>query len=335
MVRLDWDDNVRSVLQLELAHPRGGYADVFPEMCWKWWADKKEDGWRESLQLGRTTNWLVGRNRKDKLKGVDKAGDFMVQELPGWLEKGFPGYEGTMFDGEYLWPGHGASKISHAKASGKERELRHVVFDCLFSPSEGDIRQLAYRDRLAEAKRLVDKLGSPNIRMVETFKDLTPAKVQEFWDMGWEGLVFKNPDTKYDEGAPDCWYKLKSSVPCDVFIIGVSEHRTGGSPKRGIKPKPTGKAAMFEVAMFDGKKIHRVGMMGHLEEEDQKRGLKEFHEKYEMKVVEATVSGWDGDRFRFMRFSKWRPDKTPRDCRMEEQIGGRKAPALEAARQLV
>ena len=63
-----------------------------------------------------------------------------------------------------------------------------------------------------------------------------------------------------------------------------------------------------------------VGKLDNMPADAVETGFKEF-EKYDQRVVEMVVSGWDGDKFRFPRFKKWRPDKTPRDCQFSEQIG--------------
>ena len=33
------------------------------------------------------------------------------------------------------------------------------------------------------------------------------------------------------------------------------------------------------------------------------------------------VSGWDGKRFRWPRFVRWREDKSSADCKFDEQLG--------------
>jgi len=323
---IDADVNIRSALQLKLAKCRGAYLDVFPKRCWKWWAQKKEDGNRESLQFGMTRNWLVGRNRKDQLKGVDVAGDFMVHDYVGWVNKLIvPELAGTLLDGELFWPGHSAPEIATAIAEGKTNELSFAVFDCMFY--EGvDVRgDTVLEDRLRLACHAVNAAGSDKIFMVELFKRITPEEVEKlFTEKEWEGLVFKKPGTYYDQQSPDCWQKLKSEKPIDVFVVGVKEGKAGGSPKNGIKPQLNGKAATFNVGMWDGKKMRLVGVMSHLADEDVEKGVKEFS-TYRFQVAEATASGWDGRRFRSIRFKRWRVgDKTARDCRFEEQMGGAK-----------
>lgn len=319
--KIDPDLEWRNTLGIELAHPRGAYQDVLPERCWGWSAQKKEDGNRESLQFGRTRNWLVGRNRKDKLKGVDKAGGFMVHDDVTWVnELVVPDLAGTLLDGELEWPGHGAAEISTAKAKGKTAELQYVVFDCLFYKGT-DLRRFLLRERLKFVQKVVDELKNSRIAPCQTFVTVTKERVAELFKAGWEGVVFKDLESRYDDPAPKCWFKCKSESNVDVFITGVTEGKSNGSPKAGIKPKPNGKVATFEVSLFDKGKIRKVGMMTNLPEKVQNEGLLGFSQ-YEFKVAEATVSGFDGRAFRWVRFKRFRDDKTPRDCEYSSQVGG-------------
>lgn len=328
-VNLDTNLNWRSQAHLDipLAKARGGYADKFPDRCWKWLLQTKLDGFRESLQIGTNTNWLVGRNKKDKLKGVDAAGDYMVHAFDSWLHKmTHETLAGTMFDGELVWPGHGSAEISSCIAQGRTDELKYGVFDVLFHKSE-DYRDEPYEVRFALATELVNfchLLGYHNVFLVPTFYDMTPEKAEEHFKKGIEGFVAKSPSFRYYDGAPNCMFKLKASITTDFFVTGYTEGKTAGSPKNGIKPVPSGYLSTFTVGMLDDNgKVVNVGTVGNSGPKNHEVSgipVSEAH-KYLGKVIEADVSGYDGSRFRWARFRKFREDKTSKDCLLSEQIG--------------
>ena len=90
---------------------------------------------------------------------------------------------------------------------------------------------------------------------------------------------------------------------------------------KGIKRKPNGKAATFTVAMMtDDHEVVEVGKVRNLPHDATQFGLKEF-ERFKARVIEMRVSGFDGKRFRWPRFVRWRDDKTLDDCRLAEQLG--------------
>jgi len=320
-----YNENWRSLFDIPLAKVRGGYLDEFKPHCWSFWAQCKMDGYRMSLQIGKEKNWLVGRNRKDKMKGVASAGDWMVYDFQCWIDQLHDSQlVGSMFDGELEWPGHAAAEISTAIATGRTNEFTFTVFDVLFWKGK-DLREMPYRERFDFCKQAVKIADEDRFRLVETFETITPEEVQQYFKQGWEGFVFKNPDSVYYAGAPNCWYKLKGSVTVEGFVTGFTEGKSGGSPTKGIKPTPNGKVATFTVAMMDGSKpitVATVGDPGKKDHSISDIGILEAP-KYFGQVMEFDASGWDSKKFRWARFKCWRDDKTQHDCVLSEQIGGK------------
>ena len=96
-------DNLREKYNIELPRARGAYLEEAPDKIWTeegWVIECKEDGTRESLQIGAYESLMVGRNREGFLKGVEQAGPFMVHHHPIFSAIACKELEGTILDGE-------------------------------------------------------------------------------------------------------------------------------------------------------------------------------------------------------------------------------------------
>jgi ATP-dependent DNA ligase len=323
------DVDIRNTLDVELTRAVGGYVDELPSECWvergAWVQEMKEDGYRESFQLGKTVNFIMGRNRHGKTKGVEASekNPFVGYSVP-WMDAiRLPEFDGTLLDGELIWPGHGSAEVSSAIAASPD-ELHYVVFDCLFFGGE-DIRGFALSQRQELAQETVAAIRKKYSSQWDTqelrFVDQAPND-KNFFDSwiarGIEGTILKRRDSKYHEAGR--WRKAKAKVTVDAIIINYVKQKAGGSPTKGIKPKPTGNASGFMVGLKKGRKIVPVGWMRGLPAKDKQDGMRLFKDNYKGRVVEMIVSGWDGKRFRWCKFERWRDDKTPDDCTFKTQI---------------
>ena len=166
-------------------------------------------------------------------------------------------------------------------------------------------------------------LANPKIRLIERF-EATKENLQKIFDMGYEGAVAKqwNKPIPIGQKTNSYWFKIKGDEnrTVDAFIVGVTEGTSGGSGLTGVKPVPDGTAASFTMAMMRDGKIVEIGKMHHLPETVKKHGLNQYG-KFQHRVVEMRVSGWNGKAFRWPRWVKLRGDKTPDDCLYEEQVG--------------
>ena len=331
--------DLRNALQIEVARAKGGYLDSVPP-SWigdpEKWVEPKYDGIRITLQFDVTRNWTISRNRKDKLKGVDKAGDFVdwSDKLPHLCrELIVPKLAGVMFDGELVSAederGRGASVSTLMKEN--PRGLCYRVFDLLFDEAATDIRQLPLHRRRECYESLVTKLNSPFIKATPKLAS-TMEEIKKLWDDGWEGGIIKDGNSVYRQ--TNGMFKVKAATPVDAFVISVLQEKKGGSPKKGIKPVETGRAKGFLMGMKrrSDNKIQQVGwMIWNIPEKDQERGFKHFEKEYKGKVAEMTVSGYDGTSFRWCRFSRWRDDEpgSVKQCILEDQVGGMPVAAAE------
>lgn len=327
--QIDVEQDLRNALEIDVHRCKGGANEPVPDEVFmgSWTLQLKLDGIRLTVQLGKTKNHLVSRNRHNKLKGVAAAGGFVTYEVDPFSKLIHPDLAGTMLDGELMLPGQPAAKVLSLETRAHPERLRYVVFDCLFY--EGiDVRQKSYGERLQMARMAMQKVNHPQIEMVKSWQ-ATRENLKKLWESGEEGGVFAKMTAKYGESCTRD--KAKSRVDIDGFIIAVTEGRHKGSPKAGIKPVPNGKAALFQIGMYDqAGKIYEVGYCAALPDEVQDDGLKDFASKYKDKVIRMTASGWDGAQFRWIRWAGFHEDKSsPEQCKLDEQVGNLKIDGME------
>lgn len=98
-------DDLRNKFDVDAPRCKGGYLDQAPSCIWTdgdWVLEPKKDGNRVTLQIGAERSLLIGRNRKDFMKGVKSAGDFrdLSSTNPELAKFARPDLDGTVLDGE-------------------------------------------------------------------------------------------------------------------------------------------------------------------------------------------------------------------------------------------
>lgn len=316
---------------LKLKKPRGGRMDKLPKSVdvfndW-FWMDVKLDGVRMTLELrSGKKNLLVGRNRKNKKKGVDRAGPYKTytEKVPAFANLAIPSHlDGTVLDGELIF-GNGANDASGLIGSKKVRAKRlqaekgipeFHVFDIIFKAGK-DTRELPLKKREQLYKEVLDQIAPSWMYDTKRIKDsVDEATFDRICNQGYEGVVFKQPTAVYGKK----WYKLKARETVDGYVVDVTEGKSGGSPVNDVKPKPDGTASTLTVAVCKNGEDFEVAKVGALPDKVEEDAYKNF-EDYENRVMEFTASRWDGERFTWPRFSRWRPEKEPHNCQYDEQV---------------
>lgn len=326
-------EDLRNKYNVNAPRCRGGYVEEVPPSIWgdpDWCLEPKMDGDRVTMEIGDGCSLLIGRNRQDQLKGVKAAGAFRDLSYlnPNIAGISFPALTGTVLDGELTetYTSSGELDANTAKRAAAGEFLGYTVWGVLFVKGM-DVRHMPESARRTMAEEIVARLNYPKIRMIERVP-CTKENLEKFFARNAEGAVAK----KLSAGIPltqrtnTFWFKIKGDDKrtVDAFISGVTEGKTGGSGVRGIKAQPNGKAASFTMSMMDGGKAREVCKLKHLPDVAAEKGLQQFH-KFKDKVVEMRVSGWNGKEFRWPKWVKLRLDKSPADCRLEEQLGKEKA----------
>jgi ATP-dependent DNA ligase len=325
--------DIRNQCDVILPRAKGAYLEDAPEYVFNEGAgviELKEDGLRASMQLRGSDSLFVGRNRQDFLKGVERAGEFrhLNYKNPTMAKTKFPALLGTVLDGELTETFKQNGKYDKYTIERQEMGyfVGYAVWDCLFFMGK-DIRTYPLRDRRKAAIYAVGQLRKEvmgdKIKVLERYPN-TQSTLDLFAEWGVEGGIWKCDEDPIIPGQithSNMW-KLKTNKTVDAFIIGVTEGTSGGSGVNDKKAIPDGTAATFAVGMLDdaGKNIVQVGKMKNLNDDQVANGFR-YYDQYKGKVVEMTVSGWDGSRFRWARFRKDRPDKSFRDCVFSDQVG--------------
>ena len=333
--------DLRNELQIEAPRCRGMYLEAAPKEIWDnpdWVIEPKMDGNRLTLQIGATASLLVGRNRQDFLKGVARAGGFRQQNEANreLAAIACPDLDLTLLDGECtdLRKADGTPTKDTLTRMAAGEFVGYTVWQALVVKGK-DVRDLPDWRRRELAQIIIDylidvkQIPYQKIRLIERLP-ATLDNVHAFMAQGIEGVVAKNQTMpiKIGQRTNTYWWKIKGDDKrtVDAFVIGVSEAMDGGSGLTDTPRKPNGKAATFTMAMMtdgpvggEGPVAAEVAKMFNLPDDAKEDGFQNLH-RWNLKVAEMQVSGWDGERFRWPRFVKWRPDKSYRDCVLIEQL---------------
>ncbi|MCU0659109.1 MAG: DNA ligase [Polyangiaceae bacterium] len=185
--------------------------------------------WENDVDL---TGWWMS----EKLDGVRAYwdGKSFVSRLgnpylaPDWFTAGLPAYP---LDGE-LWGGRKAfqktiSIVRRQDRSDHWKEIVFVVFDlpALDAPFE---------ERLAQGKQVLDALGSPHARYLEQQRcrgvDHMRDELRRVEALGGEGLMMRQPGSRYEVGRSSTLLKVKSFFDAEARVVG---HQPGAGKHKG------------------------------------------------------------------------------------------------------
>jgi ATP-dependent DNA ligase len=255
-----------------------------------------------------------------------------------------------VLDGELVVPVDGRLSFDdllqriHPAASRIERLSRErpavlIVFDLLVDAAGRSLvdRRLRERRRRLEtfaAKRLA---GRDDVRLSPATLDVAQARA--WLDTAGpmlDGIVAKRLDLPYQTGERTGMQKVKRRRTADCVVGGF--RRASGSPTVG--------SLLLGLYDADGL-LHHVGFTSGFPAEARKALLARLQPLVEEPgftgrapggpsrwstersaewtplaprlVVEVSYDHWSGDRFRHAtRFLRWRPDKAPRQCTMDQ-----------------
>jgi ATP-dependent DNA ligase len=170
-----------------------------------------------------------------------------------------------------------------------------------------DIRSLELRARRVFLEKAVKEWGNSYVAIVG---QETGTLKHSYYDLvvrsGGEGVVLKRLDHKY--GDEKLWVKVKAEDTADVVILGF----------QGGKGKYTGKAGAILFGQYrkKGAVLDMDGMGSCRGYTDSQMDLFTLRPKsYIGQVIEIAHNGREPTgAFRHPRFSRFRPDKDPKDC---------------------
>lgn len=300
-----------------------------------WWYEPKWDGFRCLVFRQGDVLALQAKSGKPLTRYFPEV----VAELAAIPEPGFA------LDGELLIPVAGGFSFEalQMRLHPAESRIRRLaaetpavlaVFDMLQTPQGEDLRAAPLSERHAALARFVDRHGGPRLVLTQGVEDRATA--QAWLDEGkLEGVVAKRLDAPYAEGER-AMIKVKRQRTADCVVGGfryARESRLVGSLLLGLydeagllnhvgftsgltaadKPELTRRLeALAGGAGFTG---DAPGGPSRWSDERSSQWTPVSPEL----VVEVSFDHVSGGRFRHgTRLVRFRPDKAPSQCRMEQ-----------------
>jgi len=260
--------------------------------------------------------------------------------------------DGAVVDGEVVVVLQGATDFDalqnriHPAASriallAEQTPAQLVAFDLLALDGQ-DLRTHPFAERRARLRELVGALPEPwHLTPSTTDVDEAARWFTEFESAGCDGIVAKLLDGEYVEGER-AMIKVKHRRTVDVVIGGYREHKDGGKIGSLLLGLYNAAGALHFIGHCSGfGDANRVALLERL------LPLREVSSFGEEARAPGGISRWTGDkdlswtpvrpelvcevsydqmtsqtdsvRFRHAtRFERWRPDKDPPDCTMDQ-----------------
>jgi ATP-dependent DNA ligase len=283
------------------------------------------DGPRVSIYSKRGT--LLNRYFPEVVTGLGKlkAKKFVIDGELMVMKGGKPD-----FDSLQLRMHPAESRI--AKLS-KEIPAQLMAFDLLADAKGKDLRASAFADRRQALEAFVQKLGKQEMVLLspQTASLATARKWLKMAGAGLDGIVAKNAGERYEPGKRAMQkYKLWKSI--DAVVGGIYEDDRGHVEHLllGLYDDEgllnfIGRCRPSETEREIRKKLKPVvggeGFTGH-KPSPVNRWSGKRHTAVMLKprlVLEASADHVAGGRMRHgSRFIRWRPDKKPSQCKMEQ-----------------
>jgi ATP-dependent DNA ligase len=255
-----------------------------------------------------------------------------------------------VLDGEIVVPVDGALSFEelqlrlHPAASrvaklAAAHPCRYIVFDLLAAPDGKDLTARSLAERRAALERFIAE-AAPDPAALALSPATTDAEAAQRWrdEVGLDGIMAKRRDPPYAAGERGAMVKHKRQRTADCVVGGFrygSKSRLVGSLLLGLYDaagKLNHVGFTSSLAAVDKPSVTRrlealaggPGFTGKAPGGPSRWSTARSAEWQPVKprlVVEICYDHVSGGRFRHgTRFLRWRPDKAPGQCRME-QIG--------------
>jgi ATP-dependent DNA ligase len=226
---------------------------------------------------------------------------------------------------------------SRIKRLAAETPAQLVAFD-LLAINGNDLRQQPFSERRRHLQELISTLDHPwNLTPSTDDEEEGKRWFDDFESAGCDGIIAKDLQLPYVHGKR-AMYKIKHRRTVDCVVGGYREHKDGG--KIG--------SLLLGLYNQDGQ-LHFIGHCSGFPEGEREKIFERFQELVadasfgEGVRVPGGISRWTGDkdlswipiekevvaeisydqleegRFRHAtRFHRWRPDKSPESCTMDQ-----------------
>jgi ATP-dependent DNA ligase len=298
--------------------------------------EPKWDGFR-SVSWSAPEIRIDSRNQRPLLRYFPELAP-AVEQLP----------EGTVVDGEIVVVVDGVTDFdtlqqrihpaqSRITMLSEQTPAELVAFDLLADRGE-DLRSMPFSQRRERLVALAETLTEPWHVTPQTGSEETARGwFDEFESAGCDGIIAKNADLAYQHGKR-AMIKIKHRRTVDCVVGGFREHKDGGKIGSLLLGVYDDKGDLHFIGHCSGFADHdRVEIFNRFKElvaddsfGDQARApgaLSRWSSEKNLAwtpvqpgvVVEVSYDQLEGDRFRHAtRFHRWRPDKEPQQCTMEQ-----------------
>ena len=298
--------------------------------------EPKWDGFR-SISWSKPENRIDSRNQRPLLRYFPELTPALDQ-LPA----------GTVVDGEIVVVIDGVTDfdslqqrihpaVSRITMLSEQTPAELIAFDLLADRGE-DLRERPFTERRERLVELAGSLSDPwHLTPQTDLVEVARGWFDEFESAGCDGIVAKVPDLGYQHGKR-AMIKIKHRRTIDCVVGGFREHKDGGKigslllglyDDRGelhFIGHCSGFGDADRVEIFD--RFKDLAVDGSFGEEARAPGAQsrwsagktlDWTPVEAGVVVEVSYDQLEGDRFRHAtRFHRWRPDKDPLQCTMEQ-----------------
>lgn len=259
--------------------------------------------------------------------------------------------EQFILDGEIAVPADGGFSFDHllqrihpaqsrVQRLSRETPAIYIIFDCL-AGSDGEL--LTDKD-LRSRRRALESFAKRNSLTRQSIVRLSPATMDLKQASTWikrtgnalDGIVAKRLDCPYDAGARTAMVKIKNHRTADCLVGGFRYNegtKVVGSLLLGLYDKA---GLLHHVGFTSGiKASDKPALTKQLEKLGGSPGFTgdkpggpsrwsnarsaEWRPVQPKLVVEVSYDHFSGGRFRHgTKLVRWRPDKSPRQCTMEQ-----------------
>jgi ATP-dependent DNA ligase len=286
----------------------------------------------------------------DKVELLSKSQKPLTRYFPELVTelKSLPGKR-FVLDGEIVIPVDGKLSFDDLlvrihPAESRIRKLSEatpcvfIVFDLLVDEQDKPLIGLTLRERRSKLESFAKKYLRKNdlIRMSPMTRDLSVARKWFHMGVGLDGIVAKRDDLEYQSGNRTGMQKIKKQRTAECVVGGfryLEKRKLIGSLLLGL--------------YNDEGLLDHVGFTSSIRNQDRQKltkalesmvkspgftgkapgGLSRWSTKHSMewqpvdpkRVIEVQFDHFTGGRFRHgTKFLRWRPEKDPRECTMEQ-----------------
>lgn len=337
------DDPVGGSL-VAVPHPFAAPIETMEARVRASWPEQPDWAYEPKWDGFRAVSWsdpvrLDSRNQKPLLRYFPELAP-ALEQLP----------DGTVVDGEVvvvLADGLDFDALSqriHPAASrvkllAESTPAQLVAFD-LLAVDGSDLRDRPFGERRERLEEVLDRLDHP-WNLTPSTSDLEVAKdwFRSFEAAGCDGIVAKRLEGPYVGGKREM-LKIKHRRTVDCVVGGYREHKDGGKIGSILLGLYAGSGELHFIGHCSGFSDHdRVAILEQLAEirsedsfgEEVRRpgGESRWSGGKDLSwvpvepgvVVEVSYDQLTGGRFRHAtRFERWRPDKDPDHCAMDQLV---------------